>query len=49
VTEEGLDVIAMVKKSAKTHYRYKGEMLAATEIYKRNKNAREQFFVFAGY
>jgi hypothetical protein len=40
VTEEGFDVIAMVKKSAKTRYRYDGEMLAATEIYKRNKKRR---------
>jgi hypothetical protein len=40
VTEEGLHVIAMVKKGAKTRYRYNGEMLAATEIYKRNKKRR---------
>lgn len=36
-TEENLDVIAMLKKTTKVHYRYNGEMLPVTEIYKRNK------------
>jgi IS4 transposase len=40
VTEENLDVIAMLKKTSKAHYRYKGEMLPVTEIYKRNKKRR---------
>jgi hypothetical protein len=40
VTEENLDVIAMLKKSVRTRYRYNGEMLTATEIYKRNKKRR---------
>jgi len=40
VTEEGLDVIAMLKKGAKTHYRYNGEKLPVAEIYKRNKKRR---------
>jgi hypothetical protein len=40
VTEADLDVIAMVKKNVKTRYRYDGEMLSVTEIYKRNKKRR---------
>jgi len=40
VTEENLDVIAMLKKTSKVHYRYNGEMLPVTEIYKRNKKRR---------
>jgi hypothetical protein len=40
VTEENLDVIAMVKKTSKTHYSYNGEDLPVTEIYKRNKKRR---------
>ena len=37
---EKLDVIARVKNTPKVHYRYKGEMLSAPEIYKRNKKRR---------
>jgi hypothetical protein len=40
VTDENLDVIAMLKKTSKTHYRYKGEMLPVTKIYKQNKKRR---------
>ena len=40
VKGEGLDVIAMVKKSSKVHYRYKGEMLSAEKIYSMNKKRR---------
>ena len=40
VTDENLDVIAMLKKTPKTHYRYNGEMLSVTEIYKRNRKRR---------
>ena len=40
ITEENLDVIAMLKKTSKVHYRYNGEMLPVTEIYKRNKKRR---------
>lgn len=40
VTDENLDVIAMLKKTPKTHYLYNGEMLPVTEIYKRNKKRR---------
>ena len=35
-----LDVIAMAKKTSKVHYMYKGQMIAATEIYKRNRKRR---------
>ena len=42
VTEENLHVIAMVKKTPKTHYRYKGELLPATVIYRRNRKRRGQ-------
>ena len=38
--EETLDVIAIVKKTPKVHYRYESKMLAATEIYKRNRKRR---------
>lgn len=40
ITEENLNVIAMVKKTSKIHYRYKGELLPATEIYRRNRKRR---------
>jgi hypothetical protein len=40
ITEENLDVIAMLKKTSKAHYRYKGEMLPVTEIYKRSSKRR---------
>lgn len=40
VIEENLNVIAMVKKTSKTHYLYNGENLPVTEIYKRNKKRR---------
>ena len=40
ITEENLNVIAMVKKTSKTHYRYNGELLPATEIYRRNRKRR---------
>ena len=40
IIEEKLDVIAMVKKTSKTHYNYDGENLPVTEIYKRNKKRR---------
>ena len=35
-----LDVVAIVKKTPKVHYRYEGKMLPATEIYKRNRKRR---------
>ena len=37
---EKLDVIALVKKTSKIHYRYGTEMLSVLEIYKRNKKRR---------
>ena len=37
VTEENLDVIAMVKKAAKTRYRHNGKMRSVKEIYACNK------------
>ena len=40
VVAKGLHVIAMVKKTPKIHYRYNGEMLSCTEIYRRNKKRR---------
>ena len=40
IKEEGLDVIAMVKKTPKVHYLYKGEMLPAEKIYRMNKKRR---------
>ena len=40
VTDEDLDVIAMLKKATTTHYRYNGELLPVTEIYKRSKKRR---------
>ena len=41
ITEENLNVIAMVEKTSKTHYRYNGERLPATEIYRRNRKRRD--------
>ena len=40
IKKEGLDVITMVKKTPKVHYRYQGEMLSAMEIYKQNQKRR---------
>ncbi len=40
--EKGLDVIARVKKTSKVHYRYKGQMVSAPEIYKSNRKRRGQ-------
>jgi len=40
VIEEKLNVIAMLKKTSKVHYRYEGEMLPVTKIYRRNKKRR---------
>lgn len=37
---EKLNVIAMLKKTSKAHYRYKGEMLPVTAIYRRNRKRR---------
>jgi len=40
ITDENLDVIAMLKKTSKTHYRYEEQMLPVMEIYKRNRKRR---------
>ena len=40
VKELKMDVIAMVKKTGKIHYRYGGEMLDIKQIYARNKKRR---------
>ncbi|MGL5719460.1 MAG: IS4 family transposase [Alphaproteobacteria bacterium] len=40
IKKEGLDVVAMVKKTSKIHYRYQGEMLPATQIYRQNQKRR---------
>lgn len=36
----GYDIIAMVKKSSKMYFRYNGEDISLTEIYKRNQKRR---------
>jgi len=38
--KEKLNVVAIVKKTSKVHYRYEGKMLDVTEIYKRNRKRR---------
>jgi len=38
--KRGFSVIAMAKKTPKIYYRYKGEMLSVTEIYKMNRKRR---------
>ena len=38
--EKGLDVVAMVKKSSKVHYRFQGEQLDCKEIFARCKHRR---------
>jgi len=40
IKEMGLDVIAMVKKTPKVHYRIGGKMLAVTKIYAQNSKRR---------
>jgi len=40
VKKEGLDVIAMVKKTSRVHYRYEGKKQSVCAIYKRNKKRR---------
>jgi len=40
VIAEKLHVIAMVKKTEKVHYRYKGEMLPVNKIYRKNLKRR---------
>jgi hypothetical protein len=40
LARERLHVIAMVKKTTKVHYRYKGELLPATKIYSLNRKRR---------
>jgi hypothetical protein len=40
IVKEKLHVIAMVKKTSKIHYRYKGQMLPATKIYSLNRKRR---------
>jgi hypothetical protein len=40
VTDRGLDVIGMVKKTKKVHYHYNGQAMSALEIYKRNRKRR---------
>jgi len=40
IKEIGLDVIAMVKKTSKVHYRLGGKMLPVTKIYKQNSKRR---------
>jgi hypothetical protein len=40
IIEEKLHVIAMVKKTEKVHYRYKGEKLPVNKIYRRNLKRR---------
>jgi hypothetical protein len=40
VKEIGLNVIAMVKKTAKVHYRFDGKLLPITKIYKQNAKRR---------
>lgn len=40
IKDLSLDVIAMVKKSAKVYYRYNGKSMPVTQIYKANKKRR---------
>jgi hypothetical protein len=40
VVKKKLNVIAMLKKTTKVHYRYKGKMLPDTKIYSQNKKRR---------
>ena len=40
VKKEKLEVVAMVKKTPKIHYRYGEKMLPATEIYRQNRKRR---------
>ena len=40
VKDLGLNVIAMIKRNGKIHYRYNGECLDIRQIYSRNKKRR---------
>lgn len=48
--EMGLDVIARVKNTPKVHYRYRGQMLTASEIYRRNlkRRGRSRYLLSVG-
>jgi hypothetical protein len=49
LTEENLDVIAMVKKTSKTHYLHNGQMLPVTKIYQmyRKRRGRSKYLLSA--
>ena len=40
IHSKGMDVIAMIKKSSRIKYSYRGEQLNIKEIYSRNKKCR---------
>ena len=40
IVAEKLNVITIVKKTSKIHYRYNGQMLSSVEIYRRNRKRR---------